>query len=80
MGRFDKLKLASVGRRGANVKIEAVKVAVKLLNLEKLRLVRIRTYAKFLGNFVNRFFPPFEFFPMILLTFQSPETGDYCWR
>ena len=30
MGRFDNLKLASVGCRGANAKIEAVKVAVKL--------------------------------------------------
>jgi hypothetical protein len=75
MARFDSLKLASVGCRGANAKIEAIKAAVKLLSLEKLRLVRIRTSVELLGEFVNRFFPPFELFPMILFTFQSSATG-----
>lgn len=80
MARFDNLKLASVGRRGASAKVEAIKAAVKLLNLEGLRLVRIRTSVELLGEFVNRFFPPFEFFPMILLSFQSLATGRCCWR
>lgn len=64
MARFGNLKLASVRRRGANTKIKAIKV-------KKLHLVRIRISVEFLGEFVNRFFPPFEFFPMISLLLKA---------
>jgi len=41
----------------------------KAIKVKKLHLVRIRISVEFLGEFVNHFFPPFEFFPMISLTF-----------